>query len=274
MKYENLLVDKVGVTTTVTLNRPERLNALSPQLLVEFRDVLAEIRADTQCRFVIFTGAGRAFSAGIELSLDAYKLKKSMPGLNSERLWQFFSQDIMNAMENLDQVTVGAVNGVAVGGGLCLLLNCDFRIASDQATFIIPETKLGIPLTWGATPRLVNLIGPSKTKELIMTCDRIDASEAYRIGLVNKVVPSGSLLASSQELVDKIATRGPLAIRMCKKQVNAASTARMANLYLFEADLMEFCTVAGDSTEGMMSFVEKRHPVFPSAKGNTGPKPA
>ena len=164
MTYKYLLVEKSGVITTVTLNRPQKLNALGPQLLVEFRDVLAEIRADVNCRFVIFTGAGKAFSCGADLSEDAFKERATMHGLENERLWQAFAHDMMNAMENLEQITIGAVNGVAVGGAVCLLLNCDFRIASERASFIIPETGLGMPLSWGATPRLVSLIGPSKPR--------------------------------------------------------------------------------------------------------------
>jgi enoyl-CoA hydratase len=268
-KYKYLLVQKSGPATTITLNRPQKMNALGPHLLLELKDILAELRSDTDCRFAIFTGAGKVFSSGADLSEEALRVKSEMPGLNSERLWQFFAHDIMNAMENLEQITIGAVNGVAVGGGACLLLNCDFRIASERASFIIPETALGMPLSWGATPRLVSLIGPSKTKELIMTCDRIDAAEAYRIGLVNKVVPHEKLLDSCHEMIDKIASKGPLAIRICKKQVNAASTARMHDLYQFEADLMDLCTLTGDTVEGVLSFVEKRAPRFPSCQSVT-----
>jgi enoyl-CoA hydratase len=265
-KYKYLLVQKSGVTTTVTLNRPEQMNPLGPQLMLELKDVMADLRADSQCRFVIFTAAGKAFSCGAELSEEAFRAKSNLPGLNNERLWQFFSQDLMNAMENLEQVTIGAVNGVAVGGAVCLLLNCDFRIASEKASFIIPETGLGMPLSWGATPRLVALIGPSKTKELIMTCDRIDALEAHRIGLANKVVPAENLMDACHEMIGKIASKGPLAIRICKKQVNAASTARMHDLYLFEADLMDLAMASGDTVEGVLSFAEKRLPQFPSSK--------
>jgi enoyl-CoA hydratase len=242
------------------------MNPLGPQLILELKDAMAELRADSQCRFVIFTGAGKAFSCGAELSEEAFIAKSNLPGLNNERSWQFFSQDLMNAMENLEQVTIGAINGVAVGGAVCLLLNCDFRIASEKASFIIPETARGMPLSWGATPRLVALIGPSKTKELIMTCDRIDAAEAHRIGLVNKVVTAENLIDSCNEMIDKIASKGPLAIRICKKQVNAASMARMHDLYLFEADLMDMAMASGDTLEGVLAFVEKRPARFPSGK--------
>ena len=269
MTYKYLLVEKTDFTTTVIFNRPDKMNPLSPQMLIELKQVLEELKADTACRFVVFTGAGKAFSCGAELSINALKSKNIISGLSNERQWQAFSQDLMNTMENLEQITIGAVNGVAVGGAVCLLLNCDFRIASDTASFIIPETALGMPLSWGATPRLVALIGPSKTKELIMTCDKINAEEALRIGLVNKVVPAGKLIDSCNELVTKIANRGPMAIRICKKQVNAAATARTKDLYLFEADLMDLCMLAGDTVEGVASFIEKRTPRFPSASSTS-----
>jgi enoyl-CoA hydratase len=259
-------VEKSGHTTTVKLNHPEKMNPLSSRLLVELKEVLAQLRADTSCRFVIFGASGKAFSCGAELTEEAFNERYTIPGLTNERQWQAFAQDIMNAFENLEQITIGAVNGVAVGGAVCLLLNCDFRIASEEASFIIPETALGIPLSWGATPRLVSLIGPSKTKELIMTCDRIDAAEAHRIGLVNKVVPPTMLEQSCHEMISKIASNGPLAIRICKKQVNSASTARMNDLYTFEADLMDLCMLAGDTVEGALSFMQKRPPCFPSSQ--------
>lgn len=264
-EYQYLLVQKSGPITIVTLNHPEKMNPLGPRLLLEFKDILDKLRSDRACRFVIFTGAGKAFSCGADLSEEALRAKSEIAGLDNERQWQFFAHDMMNAMENLEQVTIGAINGVAVGGAVCLLLNCDFRISSEKASFIIPEAALGMPLSWGATPRLVALIGPSKTKELIMTCDRVDASEALRIGLVNKVVPHENLIVSCHEMIDKIASKGPLAVGICKKQVNAASTARMHELYQFEADLMDLCMMSGDTIEGVLSFAEKRAPHFPSA---------
>jgi enoyl-CoA hydratase/carnithine racemase len=265
MKYETVLVEKQGHTTVVTFNRPERMNPLSAAFFSEFKDVLEGLKADTGCRFVIFTAAGKAYSCGFDMSAEAMEERFKRPGLGTEKQWQSFCQDVMNTMENLEQITVGAVNGVAVGGGVCLLLNCDFRIASELASFRIPETRLGMPLSWGATPRLVALIGPSRTKELIMTCEKISADEALRMGLVNKVVPHDRLLPACRELIGAIAPSGPMAVKMCKKQVNAASTARYYDLYPFEADMMDYCFNSGDIIEGIMSFVEKRPPDFPSS---------
>jgi enoyl-CoA hydratase/carnithine racemase len=271
MKYATLLVEKSGPLTTVTFNQPQRLNPLSPQFFIDFKNALDELKSDIDCRFIIFTGAGKAFSCGFDMAPSSMVDRYKMPGLKTERLWQSYAQDIMTTMENLEQITFGAVNGAAVGGGFCFLLNCDFRIASDKASFRIPETRLGMPLSWGATPRMVALIGPAKTKELIMTCDKIDAAEALRIGLVNRVVPHNQLLQSCKEMIDKIALNGPLAIKICKRQVNAASTARLSHLYLMEADLMELCADNGDIMEGMMSFLEKRESHFPSGKSSKSP---
>ncbi len=262
MKYKTLLVEKSGNMATVTLNRPDILNAMNMQVMLDLRDLFAELRADQETRFVIFTGAGRAFSAGVEFTQKAMDERYTRPELANERLWQLFGHDFMHTMENLEQVTIAAVNGAAVGAGLCLAMNCDFRIASEKAVLGVPETNLGIFYTWGATPRLTALIGPAKTKEMIMTCDNISAHEALRIGLVNKVVPAEQLMSSCKELVEKIATKGPLAIRICKKIVNAASLSKMADLYPCEPELVERLMISDEVAEGIQAFLEKRPPRF------------
>jgi enoyl-CoA hydratase/carnithine racemase len=141
-------------------------------------------------------------------------------------------------------------------------MNCDFRIASEKAVFGVPEANLGIFFTWGATPRLTALIGPAKAKELIMTCDNIDAQEAWRIGLVNNVVPADQLMIACEGLVRKIASKGHLAIRMTKKMVNAASLAKMADLYPCEPELVERLMLSPEVKEGVEAFIEKRPPRF------------
>ncbi|GAH76593.1 unnamed protein product, partial [marine sediment metagenome] len=201
----------------------------------------------------------RAFSAGVEFTQKAMDERYARPELANERLWQLFGHDFMHTMENLEQVTIAAVNGAAVGAGLCLAMNCDFRIASEKAVLGVPETNLGIFYTWGATPRLTALIGPAKTKEMIMTCDNISAHEALRIGLVNKVVPAEQLMSSCKELVEKIATKGPLAVRICKKIVNAASLSKMADLYPCEPELVERLMVSDEVNEGLQAFLERSH---------------
>ena len=262
MQYQTLLVEKSGNMATVTLNRPQILNALNVQIMLDLKELFDELRADQETHFVIFTGAGRAFSAGVDFSKGAMDERYARPELANERLWQLFGHDFMHAMESLEQVTVAAINGAAIGAGLCLAMNCDFRIASEKALLGIPETNLGIFFTWGATPRLTALIGPANAKEMIMTCDNLSAEEALRIGLVNKVVPAEELMSSCHELVQKIATKGPLAVRICKKIVNAASLAKMADLYPCEPELVERLSVSNEVSEGAQAFIEKRPPRF------------
>lgn len=262
MQYSTLLTEKAGNLMTVTFNRPEIMNALNKHIIIDLKNLLAELRAATDIRFVIFTGAGKAFSSGVEFTRKAMDERYTSPELASERLWQLFAHDFMYAMENLEQITIAAVNGATIGGGLCLAMNCDFRIASDRAIFGIPEVDLGIFFTWGATPRLTALIGPVKAKEMIMTGDPIDATEAYRIGLVNKVVPHDRLMTTCHELVRKLAAKGPLAIRISKKQVNAASLAKMADLYPLEPELVEGLMLTGQVEKGAQAFIEKRKPEF------------
>ena len=262
MKYHNLVVETSGCLMVVTLNRPERLNAINLELMMELKHLMGELRADQDTRFVIFTGAGTAFSCGVEFTDEEMKKRYSRPELANERLWQIFGQEFMHAMENLEQVTVAAVNGAAVGAGLCLAMNCDFRIAAEAAVFGIPEANLGIFFTWGATPRLTALIGAAKTKELIMTCESIGAQEALAIGLVNRAVPAADLIGSCKELVEKMESRGPLALRICKKIVNASSMARMADLYVCEPELVERLMLSKDVEEGIRAFLEKRAPRF------------
>jgi len=261
MEYQTLIVERAGNVTTVTLNRPELKNALSMQGLVELKQLMEELRVDLDTRFVIFTGKGDAFCSGMEVSARTFEEGAKMGGeMADPRLQQLFGHDFMNAMESLEQVTVAAVNGVALGAGLCLAMNCDFRIASEGALFGVPEAKLGMFFTWGATPRLVSLVGPAKAKELIMTCENIDAQEAWRIGLVNKVVPDRDLMSACHALVEKIGSKGKLAIRMTKKMVNAASLAKMADLYPMEPELVERLAVSGEMDECIRALIEKRPP--------------
>lgn len=262
MKKKNLVIEKSGCHMVVTLNRPEKLNAINMDLMMELKDLVYELRGDQNTRFVIFTGAGNVFCCGVEFTKEEMEKRYSRPDLASERLWQIFGQDFMHTMENLEQITVAAVNGPAVGAGLCLAMNCDFRIAAETAVFGIPEANLGIFFTWGATPRLTALIGAVKTKELIMTCESIGAQEAVAIGLVNRAVPAADVIGSCKELVKKMESRGPLALRICKKIVNASSMARMADLYLCEPELVERLMLSKDVEEGIRAFLEKRAPRF------------
>jgi len=262
MAYETLLVEKKDGIALVTFNRPDKLNALNTRLFLDLRDLMAEFRYDLETRVIIFTGAGRAFSGGFDFRIEALAEHMSQKEMPNERIWQLFSLDLMSAIENLEQITIAAINGPCMGGALCIAINCDFRIASDNAKMGVPEINLGMFLSWGATPRFVSLLGPSKARELIMTGDPVNAEEAYRMGMVNRVVPLDQLMPASYELANKLMRRGPLALRICKKQVNAASVARMSDLYLFESELWERNQISPDLQEGIRAALEKRPPEF------------
>jgi enoyl-CoA hydratase/carnithine racemase len=268
MDFETLLVERSGAIATVTLNRPTVLNAMNNRMLDELGRLFGQLREDPATRFVVFTGAGRAFSAGADLSESLNTTQRSTVSLpTSMRLQQLAGQDFMRSLENLEQVTIAAVNGVAAGAGLALTLACDFRIASKDASFAIPEANVGLFFTWGCTPRLTTLIGPAKAKEMIMTCDWTSAGEALRIGLVNQLAAPDGLLEAVREMAERIAGRGPLAVRVAKKLVNAAAAPGFGNLYLCEPELVERLFLSQQPLEGVRAFVEKREPDFGAEQG-------
>ena len=261
MQYENLKMEKSDHVLKVTLNRPKKMNALSAQTLKEFIHLFGELREDTDTKFVIFTGAGRAFSAGADLSEPARQMSVTS-SKHAARFGQLMGHDFIRSLENLEQITVAAVNGYCLGAGLVLAMGCDFRIASKSATFGVPETHVGVFYTWGSTHRLSSLVGPAKAKEMIMTCDMVDAEEAWRIGLANKVVSDEKLMDAACELVGKISSKAPLAIRITKKLVNASAAANFGDLFICEPELVERLYVSSEVKEGMTAFVEKRNPRF------------
>ncbi|MBW2526338.1 MAG: enoyl-CoA hydratase/isomerase family protein [Deltaproteobacteria bacterium] len=262
MTYETIQVDTSGPLMKVTLNRPDRLNALNQQMMLELKALFDELRGRPEVSVVIVGAAGRAFSAGVEFSSREMAGRYAKPELANERLWQLFGHDFLRTLENLEQVTIAAVQGPAVGGGFCLAMGCDFRIAATAATFSLPEVNLGIFLSWGATPRLTALVGPSRAKELIMTAEPVGARQAEVMGLCNRVVAAEELPRACDELAQTLLSKGPLAIRICKKMVNAASVARMGDLYPCEPELVERLMESEDVSEGVRAFLEKRPPEF------------
>lgn len=263
MAYETISVEKSGITTVITLNRPEKLNAMNAQMLGEMTKVLAELRRDTATRFVILTGAGRAFSAGADLS-GRGETPPDTPASAAElsRLAQMASHDLIRSYQNLEQVTIAAVHGYCLGAGLVFVLESDFILVADDAVIGIPETNVGIFYTWGSSARLSRLVGPLWAKQLIMTCDNITAEQAVSIGLANQVVPRAKLMEAAWELVDKIAAKSPLAIRLTKKLVNAYTEASRGDLYVIEPELVERIQMSGDPDEGAGAFIKKRPPKF------------
>jgi len=212
---------------TVTLNRPEKLNAINYRMHADIQEACRALADDADARVVIFTGEGRAFSAGADLggSGDANRPQlataNAEPNPLRERIRSSAGNRSCAAIEGLDQVTIGAVNGLAIGGAVVFLSCMDIRLAAESAWFSIPEVDLDIPLTWNALPRLMREIGPARTKELVMTCDRFSSEDALRWGFVNHRVPDNELLPQARALAEKLLAKDPISLALTKTTCNA-----------------------------------------------------
>jgi enoyl-CoA hydratase/carnithine racemase len=259
MSYETLELEPRGDTLIVRLNRPDTLNAFSPRMINELTALCRELRTELATRFVIFTGQGRAFSSGADLGgMGGGGDPSGVSPEDAARLGQFAGHDMMRSIEQLEQVTIAAVNGVCLGAGVALIMTCDFRFAAESATLGLPETNIGYFFTWGSSPRLTHLIGASRAKEWIMTCDRIGAAQAAEWGLVDHVVPDSELLKSAEALLARIAANGPVSVRLTKKLVNAYALRGMADLFVSEPELATHITLTGEPNEYVTAFLERR----------------
>jgi enoyl-CoA hydratase len=257
MDFKNILIERKDKVEIITVNRPNVLNALNDETISELHQALREIFKDEQVMVVIFTGAGeKAFVAGADIG--ELKICNALTGhrksINGQRL--------LYHIENMEQVAIAAINGFALGGGCELALACDIRIASENAKLGQPEVNLGLIPGYGGTQRLSRLVGKGKAKELIFTGDMIDAQEALRIGLVEKVVPLPELLKSAKDMAQKIIFKGPLAIKAAKRAINLGLDVDLKSGLEYEA--MEFSAICAtdDKTEGTAAFLEKRKPNF------------
>lgn len=257
MTYRNLLFEKEGSIGLLTINRPQVLNALNREAMTEISQVVGKIATDPEVAVLIITGAGeKSFVAGADIS--EMRTLSALEG----RAWSKFSQATFNAIENLPQPVIAAVNGYALGGGCELAMSCDIRIASEKAKFGQPEVQLGVVAAFAGTQRLPRLVGKGRAKELLFTGDQIDAAEACRIGLVNKVVPAGELLTAAKALAAKIISRGPVAVQLCKAAVNEGLDMDLESAQAYEAEVFGLCFATADQKEGMNAFVEKRPAKF------------
>lgn len=255
--YKNLLfVTEAGIGL-ITLNRPMALNALNSELLKELDDLLDEIARDENVKAVIVTGGGdKAFVAGADIG--EMQSLSAMDG----REFSKFGQQVFDKLENMPQPVIAAVNGFALGGGCELAMACDIRLASEKAKFGQPEVSLGIVPGFGGTQRLPRLVGKGRAKELLFTGDLIDAREAYRIGLVNKVTPPDELISAARDMAEKIVSRAEVAVKLCKAAVNRGLDMELASGVAYEAETFGLCFATSDQKEGMAAFVEKRKPTF------------
>jgi enoyl-CoA hydratase/carnithine racemase len=251
---ENILVSRDGFVGTITINRPEKLNAMTPEMAAALVAAVTEFNKDDGVRCVILTGAGeRAFSAGSDIrTLDDY-----------DTAWNFRNRpDYCDAIRALLKPSIAAVNGYAFGGGLETAMACDIRIAAANASFAAPEIKLGWIGGGGMAVNLAHAIGPSNAALMVMTGDPIDAATAEKWGLVSRVVPQAELMAEAMKIAQAIAARAPIAAETAKLNLRAAWELSIANAIAYERDLQAICFATEDAKEGRAAFKEKRAPVF------------
>ncbi len=247
---------KEGKIATFTLNRPEALNALNPDCVQELADALQDFRKDDSLWVGILTGAGeKAFCAGADI-------KTMLPKVREYRGCKWKKPSSINNGLELWKPMIAAVNGICLGGGFELALSCDFIIAAEKAKFGVPEVTLGLIPGMGGTQRLPRLIPPGKAAEMLFTGGMIDAQEAYRVGLANKVVPLENLVAETKKIAEQICQAGPLAVRAAKQAMYQGLNMTLSDGIMLEALLTDYVMDTEDFAEGTKAFVEKRKPEF------------
>jgi len=254
---ENVKTEIRDAILWLTIDRPKVLNALNAQTVGEIGRVFAEARNDDSVKAVIVTGGGeKAFVAGADIG----ELAKMTPITGKETAER--GQAVFLSIERFPKPVIAAINGFALGGGCELALACHIRIASEKAQLGLPEVSLGIIPGYGGTQRMLRLLGSGKALELICTGDRINAAEAERIGLVNKVVPAEQLASAAEELAKRMTSRGPLAVRAAIEAVMVGGEMPLEEGLVFEATLFGLLASTDDMKEGMNAFLEKRAASF------------
>ncbi len=257
MAYQTLLFDKRNGIAYVTVNRPEKLNALNHQVMTELLDCFKTLHTDDEVRVVILTGSGeKAFVAGADIN----ELAKQTP-VEGKALAQF-GQRVFYLIENLGKPVIAAINGFALGGGCELAMACTLRIAAETARIGQPEVKLGLIPGYAGSQRLPRLIGKSRALELILTGEPVTAPEAHRLGLVNQVVPAAELPAAAERLAQKIIVNAPLAVKFALEAVNHGMEMTATEGQVLEATLFGLCCTTADMNEGTLAFLEKRPAKF------------
>ncbi len=254
--YETITLEKHGSIAVLTINRPDKLNALNSQVHAEGVAALDAMRKDDEVRVLIITGAGeRSFIAGADISEFAGKTPVTQRN-------SFHEKSFFNSIDSFPKPVIAMVNGFCLGGGNELALACDLRVCSENAKFSQPEINLGIIPGGGGTQRLTRLIGEGRAMEISLTGDMIDAQTALRFGLVNHVYPAAELQEKTMELAAKIAEKAPIALQLAKEAVKFASRSNLDEGLRREVDLFAICFSTEDKEEGVAAFLEKRKPVF------------
>jgi enoyl-CoA hydratase len=257
LNFQNVLYERKGAIAYVTINRPKVLNALNVPTWSDLHEAFEAARDDAAIRGVILTGAGdKAFIAGADIGGLA-RLNAVEAELSSR-----FGQAVLDLIENLGKPVIAAINGFALGGGCETAMACTIRIAAEHAKFGQPEVKLGVLPGGGGTQRLPRLIGKGRALQLILTGEIIDAQEAWRIGLVNEVVPAADLIARAEAILAEISANAPVAVRLALQAVNTGLDASPSAGLALEAAYFGLSAATEDKAEGTQAFLEKRAPQF------------
>jgi len=254
MAQELVLIEKQGAVAIARLNRPDKLNALSPEMLAGLAEALESLNKDDAVRAIVLTGSERAFAAGADIEATAKASPVDMLLRNTRQYWQ--------RLWALDKPLIAAVSGVALGGGCELAMLCDLIVAGESARFGQPEIKLGIMPGAGGTQRLARAVGPYRAMEMILTGEPINAAEAQRAGLVNRVVPNDHVLEEALALARLIAERPPVAVRLARKALRYGMERTMLEGLEMERRNYRLLYDTEDQKEGMQAFLEKRPPKF------------
>ncbi len=257
MEYENLIVEIEKGIAVVKINRPP-VNAVNADLALELERAMHNLNDDAAVRVIIITGEGKAFVAGADIA--------AMSKFNSLQAREFgkLGCRVLSYIENMEKPVIAAVNGYALGGGCEIAMACDLRIASTKAVFGQPELKLGLIPGWAGTQRMSRILGIGKAKELIFTGDSIDAQEALRIGLVNRVVSPEELMEETKKLAQKMLQMGPTALRLAKTVINRGLDSNFTTASSYESEAFGVCFSTPEAKEGMEAFLEKRKPEWSS----------
>jgi len=257
MKYKTIDLRKENHLALLTLHRPDNLHALNSQMLAELGDALAAIERDEEIRVVVLTGGEQCFSAGFDIGeINGFATAADA------RCFFRQAHDIFDRLEELETPVIAAIGGLALGGGCELALACDLRLAAENATFGQPEIKIGMIPGGGGTQRLPRLIGMTKAKELLLTGDYINAKEAHRIGLLNKVVAEATLLAEARAMALRIARHPHGAVKATKLAINGGLNMDIKSAIAYEARCFEHIFSTDEQKEGVTAYMEKRKPVF------------
>jgi enoyl-CoA hydratase len=261
MTTRQIEIERIGRVAIVRFDREDSLNALSLGLMSELIETARSFEGDSEIVSVVFAGSSKVFCAGIDLKDPALFEALNAP-LGKRRDLLAYGPKMCRALEEMDQVTIAAIEGYCVGGGVSLAVSCDFRIVAAGSYFRLPELALGMNMSWQTLPRLVSLIGPARTKRMVMLGEKVTAEQSLCWGLSDEVVQDGETLSSAVVLANKISAMPPIPIKMTKQAVNAASSALHNAVSYMDGDQFTLCQMTEDHREALAALLEKRAPIF------------